>query len=385
MPRGFSVGLISLICACGDVEEPGHPCIRGPADPPSDEFRYETLHTDIATKFDHPVCAGTLADIDRHVEQVGDALGIEPTRRIPIYMSFSVEDCDADCVRANGDVIASPGSLPHELVHALTCEWDGRSDPLYEEGLAEAFDGSPSYAPDDSLDPLESFAGGGDQYAYRITSEMFVRWLYEEFGPTPLEDAFRRTGVASGYMSFANVFESAYRVPLSDAEARFLAERPLLFAPPWDQCTGSDVQWQGDLWRVDATLDCDDGVTLGPYLGVPWLSVTGNDPAMYQRFTLTGKDDREYLLQLDGIEGEWSLGEPILDWGVRVTPCIAEPVDDPALAEELDFDAEPPYTVTVWNTNSPGFYFAPGERYRIELIAPMGAPRDVQAEFVPVQ
>lgn len=325
--RAFSALLAALACACSSSGDSGHPCVRGRSDPLVAEFRYETLYTDIATKFEHPVCGGTLAEIDRHIEEVGEALGIEVTRRIPIYMSFGVDDCSGDCLRNNGDVVSDAASLPHELVHAMTCEWGRRSDPLYGEGLAEAFDGTPSYAPDESLGPLESFAGSGDAYGHRTTAELFIRWLYEEHGPRLLEDAYRATEYGGGLEQFSEAFDSVYGVTLADAEASFLAERPLLYPPPWDQCTGPDIEWQGDLWRVDATLDCDDGVTLGPYLGVPRIdiSVPNSDPEMYQRFTLTGKDDREYLLQLDGIEGEWSLGEPILDWGVRVAPCIAGP------------------------------------------------------------
>jgi len=108
---------------------------------------------------------------------------------------------------------------------------------------------------------------------------------------------------------------------------------------------------------------------------------------MYQSFTLVGQDEREYLLQLDGHEGSWIFGDPPLDWGVRVEHCQDDPIFDPEVAaktwDETNLGLIEP-TATV---NGPGYVFEPGERYRVELIAPMdgGWPRELLAEFVPYE
>lgn len=378
-------------CAAPDQHDlASHPCVSEdlPAvatDPPA----YRTERLDVSSSI--PICAGTRDMLDERVVALGAALDLAVTRRIPLILDSSPsESCEGDtpvagCARQNGELVAGPRSVFHELAHGVACEL-GRSDRLYAEGFAVAFEGKPLYARDEWLAPISEFAGTSsvDDVDY-TTAGQFVRWLHDAYGAAEFAEAYDRTTTGAGLSAFEDDFEAVYGIQLADAEQRFAGERADFYPAAWDRCTGAVVPWSQDSWRVETTLDCDDAQTFGPYLETGLRTFDAR--ALYRVFTLVGKDDGEYLLQLDDIEGSWPIDQPQSDWGIRIERCVDAPIFDPDAAAQADEDTHLPEHAIVTTTNGRGYEFEPGQRYRVEVVAPMDAgwPRDVTVEFVPFE
>lgn len=351
--RRWLLALGALVAACSAAEEPvGVPddgeLIEGPDFP----VRYRTRYVDVAPGFTQPVCRGTLDAIDRQVERVASLLDIEVQER-PTFFWFneradgalaanadSHEWCNGHsiCTRFAGPAIYSNlDSLAHELVHATVFPVWGRSDVLFEEGIAYGLDGRHALLPRYPSE-LPTAIVGGSQHG----GAHFSRWLLDRHGPAKLRAIFERTSPSSTANEVLAAVEAVYGTSLADLEAEYLASAATIY-PALGLCEGLEhVPRQGNVWELDATVDCDSPRAFGPRDedAARELSVTLELPA--------------------GIEGPFiSIVEPSAIG--ELVPCIDAPLHDVA---------DPDAAVKQWAVGNGLTFESPGGRYRFTVPVP---------------
>src|SRR5262245_43433712 len=134
--RAMTIGVALLLASCNEV-----PAVA-----------YETEHFEVAPDFDHPICAGTLAHFEAHLEFVESELArsIPFGERIRFY--WITEDLDSWCSeRAAGcyypgtrAIIANGASVTHEIVHAVL-NAEAQTNYCLEEAIAELYSGVGAY------------------------------------------------------------------------------------------------------------------------------------------------------------------------------------------------------------------------------------------------
>jgi hypothetical protein len=187
---------------------------------------YETEHFEVAPDFDHPICAGTLAHFEAHLQFVESALArsVPFGERIRFY--WITEDLDSWCSsRASGCyypgtrvIIGNGASVSHEIVHAVL-NAEAQTNYFLEEAIAELYSGVGSYSRDEfntRPDPGELLWLSPSDYHFGeldyAVAGHFMSYVESEFGqgssralaavvvtaagPPELEQAFERfTGV----------------------------------------------------------------------------------------------------------------------------------------------------------------------------------------------
>jgi hypothetical protein len=359
-PKRLPWLLAPLLCAC---QEPSASLDAGADDDdgvddsvpqPDFEIRYRTRHVDIAPGFTQPICRGTLEQIDRHVEMVAELLDIDVQRRTTFYwfnehangaFAGSNDSCDwcgtsCACERSNGAIIYGAAKVMfHELTHAVVAPAWGRSDVLFEEGIAYGFDGGHVLRPR-SERPSET-AGGS-----RHGGAHFSRWLVDRYGPAKLRAGFERLGPPTTNTKeevFA-VVEDVYGLPFLDLEAEYFATAADIYPAP-GLCDGlPHVPWQGDRWELRVTPDCDAPNVFGPRDedGAMVVAVTLDLPAL----------PPEELFAFDVIPEELH---------GMLTPCIEAPIHDDEDPE--GFVSGPPAANPIVFPARPG-------RYRLDMPLP---------------
>lgn len=325
-PRRFSWLLAPLLCACLEANSPPDDADgdENPAARPDFTVRYRTAHVDIAPGFTQPVCRGTLDTIDRHVEAVGNLLDIDVQSRPTLYwfnehaegaLTEHEDSCgwcrDAcDCTSTNGEVIYSQlESIFHELTHAVVLPAWGRSDVIFEEGVAIGLNGGHVLSP---VFERPSETAGGTRHG----GGHFSRWLVDRFGPAKFRAMFEpRLGVSSTKEEVFAAVEEVYGIPFPDLEAEYFATAPVIYPALFDPCDDlPHVPWHGDHWELHAAPDCDAPNIFGP---------RDEDAAMTVSVTL----------DLPELPPEhWLAVDVLPDLYGTVTRCIDEPlydVDDP--------------------------------------------------------
>jgi hypothetical protein len=358
-PKAFRWLSVLLLCACGEANPSSGTSAMGDdgADDsvplPDYDVRHRTRHVDIAPSFTQPICRGTLDRIDHHVEMVASLLDIDVRSR-PTFYWFNehahgaTEDASCNwctsscnCTRANGKVIfAGAGSMLHELTHAVVIPAWGRSDIVFEEGIAHGLDGDHITWP--THERPSEVAGGR-----RHGGAHFSRWLVDRFGPADFRELFERLGPPSNNTKdevFA-VVESVYGMPFTDLEAEYYATASDIYPAP-GLCDGlPHVPWQSDRWELHATADCDAPNVFGP---------RDEDAAMTIAVTLDVPE------ALAGVE----LAADVLpDHGHsgKLIPCIDEPLHD---------DPEPERFISGAPVANPIIFDARPGRYRLDVPLP---------------
>jgi hypothetical protein len=225
-------------------------------------------------------CAGTLPYMDRYLELVAEAMGVELDERV-VFVQGSDEAetlCDNEqaygCSFAQG-VYARASPQEHELVHGVRWVTHGPSHSFFEEGTAEVF-GDDMHAPSraeahgDLIEGINS--GGGNR---RIPIEWYPRaghfaaFLHDQYGPDvttallqqtngrsttarTIEAIVETTGVPweevrEDYEREPTCSQSQYRYPLA------ACAQPVALRARCDETV-----------KLVQTLDCDDPGTLGP-------------------------------------------------------------------------------------------------------------------------
>ncbi len=245
---------------CQSEPQPAPPAPEPDREPAIPEIPvvHETEYTTVAISEDNPhrICGGTLAKIDRHIETLSEILDVEPE---PIEIYWYEKDPNSGRPAIYFDfaaIVTDDMSLLHELGHAVTLPVFGRSDTLFVEGIANAFDGRTSRLRYNRL-PSESL--GQDVRG----SGHFSRWLVETYGPEAFKMLFDRPEPSTEEL-FKRL-EDAYGMPIEDLETEFKTTAPAWY-PQLGTCDGLErIPWPQDskTFRYDTTSDCNSPFAFG--------------------------------------------------------------------------------------------------------------------------
>ncbi len=316
-----------LLAACADEPQaPIYTCM----DPEVHEYVqtqrpdyplvWQTEHLDIYVKDNLTVCAGTAAEMERHVVFVADVLGVEPREHIPLYMSadWPIEACKragvGGCATRDGVTFSSPTATYHELVHAVACQIRMVQVPALSEGLAETFIPSFSNAIDEPPDlraalVADSREFGREGYSLAIH---FVQWLIETRGGETFAELYRISPAGYSYSAETDregiiaAIETVYQTDFDDLEREFWETAPGYAWAPYRMCADIphvDRDENGE-WHYASIIDCDNEDTYGPYerLDSSWGASFNFGRLMHQSFTIDVPESGRYLLEYEGAD-----------------------------------------------------------------------------------
>jgi hypothetical protein len=369
LPHALLLALEFALPGCFSEPDPMVPAPRTCLDPdisptkvPDFPLVYETEHLDIYLEEDQFLCAGSALDYERFVSYVSEQTGVDVQRRIPVYFAEWVSEwCSigSACTQPDGVVFAKPYSSYHELGHAVVCEKRVDTPALLAEGLAVSFQPT-QYISRGNPREFSEFQGE-DFFLYYSDAGHFVRWLQEELGSEAFMDLYttasRKTGVWAAV-------EAAYG---TTAEADYYATATAYWVPH-RQCADLPIlEPTGDMRLFEATLDCDDPSTMGPYERVGHEVAHFERKAMYQSFLIDIETPGTYRFERPDflVEGLTS---------VRVQRCLDE---HPATEQEIDDEW---VDDLVWFTPTEHigmFEFEHPGLWRVDVLHEHGPPKDV--------
>jgi hypothetical protein len=370
LPHALLLALEFALFGCNDQPEPltvsaPRTCLDPdikPSKVPDLPLVYETEHLDIYVEENSFLCAGSALDYDRFVSYMGEQTSVDLQRRIPVYFTNSVGDwCHggAGCAKPDGVVVTEPYSSHHELVHAVMCEVRVDTPAMLAEGLADSFEPQPN---DSHGNPtVFSDIRGRDFAPYYSRGGHFVRWLFEALGPEAFMDLYTTASYETGIWS---AIEAAYGI---HAEADYLETAPALWVPH-RQCADLPIlEPNGEMWLFEATFDCDDPSTMGPYERVEYFVANFERTAMYRSFLIDIETPGNYRFERPDF-----LVEGFTD--VWVERCLDE---HPATEQEIDDEW---VNDSVWFTLTEHigmFEFEHAGLWRVDVLHEHGPPKDV--------
>lgn len=299
----------------------------------------EPATIEIAVPPEVVLCEGTKAWALSEATRITTLTGLEPTFPLTVELGVTAvgRACGEapavgarlGCTTGSGGqtrAFAEPAAFAHELTHALRRQSGLSTVPFFEEGFAEAVNGSavhPSVvfleASDLTVDPPrlvrsgEPLVGAGP---YRVATHM-MRWMFERYGEAEVA-AFVRGGIDrdgdDALARFASVFGESFAdatVLWRDAAASVTVRgRPCSDAKPLDP-TGDSFS---------ATLDCSEATTFG---------LVGPRETNWQRICFSVASTREVELSLEA-----DAGLAILD--VATTSCAVAAGDPSRRSQQLE-------------------------------------------------
>jgi len=228
------------------------------------------------------ICAGTKAWATAEAERVAAVTGL-PLRHA-LRVELGAAAVEASCghppvegqrigcttgTRGTTRVFAEPIAFSHELTHALRRQWGLSTVPIFEEGYAEAINGSdayPSYVErevdDEKVDVAalvmagEPTVGAGQ---YRVATH-FMRWLMAEYGESEVA-GFMTSGSDPTPEDTAARFESAFGESLSSVGQRW-SEQATGPAFRGGGCPDA-ISIDGATAAIEASIRCDAEDTFG--------------------------------------------------------------------------------------------------------------------------
>ncbi len=318
------VYLAVLTCwPAGCAEEPSphvRTCIDHASTTPRPDYPLirQTEHLDIYVSEDLTVCAGTAAEMERHVTFIADTLGFEIRQRIPLYLSYAwPRECGSGwimgCSFDDGVTFSVPTATYHELGHAVACQLRNNSIPALSEGLADLFRPYPHQRLHNDMNLRESLGGShGERGKWHDEGVIFMRWLIDSFGGESVADVYVRVPAPrGGYKGdvdaegVISVFEDVYGMDFDELEREFVETTPWEYMP-YHQC--DDIPHvERDLgagWRYLSVMDCDSDDTFGPYERVPQVDrlIFNGGRMMHQSFTIDVESLDDYEVDLEGAE-----------------------------------------------------------------------------------
>lgn len=232
-------------------------------------------------------CAGTRAWIAAEIERVQTEVGLLPVAPLLITLGATAvtERCTAPddpetvegCTQGEGGAVTvttTPEAFSHELVHALRRQQELRTRIMFEEGFAEAIDGSDAYPRHGALDPStlpearwpEQLVQHGkaefrSAESYRVATH-FVDHLRAEHGPEAVA-AFMRGGIDGSAEAATARFATHFGATLA-SEAQAWREAGLQSFGRGDPCTAGVAAIAPDTAvELAERVDCDDPATFG--------------------------------------------------------------------------------------------------------------------------
>lgn len=252
------------------------------------EVAYETEHFEIAPDFDHPICAGTLAHFEDHLDFVESALArsVPFGERIRFY--WITQDLDSWCNdRAIGCyypgsrvIIGNGASATHEIVHAVL-NAEAQTNLFLEEALAEHFSGVGAYhRPQFSSRPSpaellwispKDYRFGELDYA---VAQHFMAFLYSTQGIGSIRGITDVVVTGAGPPELERAVERFTELSLEELEEAYVAHAPSYYRGLGE----SEVPAvESRIW-ADLSLRCDEDTTFGPL----WDA----EPGMYRSVRL---------------------------------------------------------------------------------------------------
>jgi hypothetical protein len=284
--------------ACQDLPEP----------------RYETKNVRVATYFDHPVCMGSLAQIDGLAVDIKRELEIDVGSRATVYWgvdgvaahcedwgTFHPEGCyDDDTSRA----FAGWGAIQHELAHAFA-DYTGDADTAFEEGLAIALSTHVSLEEDFSRTPHLYLGFSSREFntmpGARLTMGHFVRWLRETRSVEPLLSMRRGLDEDASADEIMAVFEEAFGASMLTLEEEWREHAPEAYDAV-GTLPSSLLEWADGRTRLSATLDCEAENTLGPLTSPPFDDARDESAGMWTGTTISITDPGAYSISVTGAD-----------------------------------------------------------------------------------
>lgn len=275
---------------------------------PLPEVGYETDRLQLATDFDAPVCAATLARLDEAADRIAASLASPATRDDPYRVYWLQNTLSDQCAEDTSGcfypgtrvVFAQAPSLAHEMVHA-TIDSPGQAF-FIEEGLAELYSGrGVRHDPRtlsgrlDSLLRLSRDAYGHGGLSYPQASH-FAYWLEDAKGPAAIEQLGAALSNGTGDAGLARQLDELFGTSIHAIEQRYAAEAPHTYPGAYDDSVpyrelGDHALWAG----VD--LRCDDPDVYGP--------LPDGSPGMFRTFELRVGESRSLRLRLEGDQHTW--------------------------------------------------------------------------------
>jgi hypothetical protein len=263
---------------------------------------YETEHFEVAPDFDHPICAGTLAHFETHLQFVESALArsVPFGERIRFY--WITEDLDSWCSsRASGCyypgtrvIIGNGGSVSHEIVHAVL-NAEAQTNYFLEEAIAELYSGVGAYHRDEFdtrpnpeellwLTPSDYHFGELD---YAVAAH-FMSYVENEYGPSSTRALASVVVTAAGPPELEQAFERFTGVSFEQLEKNYDAGAHSYYRGLHEQDIAEilDPRW------VDVSLRCDTEHTFGP--------LPDAQPGMYRSLRLVLDEPNTVDVELIG-------------------------------------------------------------------------------------
>jgi hypothetical protein len=228
-------------------------------------------YVEIATDRDDPVCAGTVAHLDRFIEGVFDVLGETPPDRIFVRSEWP-RDAVSPFARLEGDrvLLRSPFLVDeHELVHAVHLQAWPRSARFLHEGLAVLIQSHRPYQAVDmshfsrsGLDELlgaETLAPGRYAAAWFIVSQ-----IVHDHGFEGLRELWHRIPAGASTQQVRDAYLEIHGRPIGELIEPWLDDGPNGPTPggrmlcSYTVCAGERHGWVEDRWVGSAPVGCED-------------------------------------------------------------------------------------------------------------------------------
>lgn len=240
------------------------------------------VELELATADGIEICAGTRAWAEAEAERVQAVTGLPLRHALRVELGSGAVEASCGEAPIEGErlgcttgtkgttrVFAEPVAFAHELTHALRRQWGLSTVPIFEEGYAEAVNGSdayPSYVerePDDEKVDIAALvlAGGPTVGAgqYRVATH-FMRWLMAQYGESEVA-GFMTAGSDRKPEDAAARFESAFGESLASVGQRW-SEQATGLAFRGGGCPET-IAVESPAATIDATVRCDAEDTLG--------------------------------------------------------------------------------------------------------------------------
>jgi hypothetical protein len=281
--RGHSLAMLAML---GLLQVLGVACNDAPA------VAYETEHFEIAPDFEHPICAGTLAHFEAHLDFVESSLArsVPFGERIRFY--WITEDLDSWCSsRATGCyypgtrvIIGNGGSVSHEIVHAVL-NAEAQTNYFLEEAIAELYSGVGAYHHDqfdERPDPGELLWLSPSDYHFGeldyAVAGHFMSYIESQFGESSTRALANVVVTAAGPRELEQAFERFTGVSFEELEQHYKASANSYYRGLHEHDIAEIVNPR---W-LDVSLRCDSEHTFGP--------LPDGQPGMYRSLRLVLDD-----------------------------------------------------------------------------------------------